>query len=104
MFISLLSPRGKGKEAVDYLRRLKPSKGITVQNIYATLGRYDVVLLFEATDIDGAMRFAIEVGTATDYTIETLAAVPVVDLSFYRPDFCEETVDHEVVDELEDGE
>ena len=104
MFISLLSPRGKGKKAVEYLRKLKPSKGITVQNIYATLGRYDAILFFEATDINRAMKFAIEVGTATDYAIETLAAVPVIDLSFYRPDFCEETVDHEVVDELEDGE
>jgi len=80
MFISLLSPRGKGKEAVEYLRKLKPPKGITVQNIYVTLGRYDAVLLFEASDINKAMTFAIEVGTATDYTIETLAAVPAINL------------------------
>ena len=57
MFISLLSPRGKGKKAVEYLRKLKPSKGITVQNIYVTLGRYDAVLLFEASDINKAMLF-----------------------------------------------
>ena len=83
-FISLLSPRGKGKEAVEYLRKLKPPKGITVQNIYVRLGRYDAVLLFDATDIDRAMRFAIEVGTATDYTIETLPAVPVIDFKAFR--------------------
>ena len=83
-FISLLSPRGKGKEAVEYLRKLKPPKGIIVENIYVTLGRYDAVLLFDATDIDRAMRFAIEVGTATDYTIETLAAVPVIDFKTFR--------------------
>ena len=83
-FISLLSPRGKGKEAIDYLRKLKPPRGITLQNIYVTLGRYDTVILFEATDIDRAMKFAIEVGTATDYTIETLAAVPVIDLKALR--------------------
>ena len=79
-FISLLSPRGKGKEAVDYLRKLRPPKGIVVHNVYVTLGRYDAVVVFEAVDINRAMKFAIEVGTATDYTIETLAAVPAVNL------------------------
>ena len=79
-FISLLSPRGLGKEAIDYLRKLKPPEGITIQNVYVTLGRYDAVVVFDATDIDRAMKFAIQVGTATDYTIETLAAVPAVSL------------------------
>ena len=83
-FISLLSPRGKGKEAIEYLKKLKPPKGVIVLNIYVTLGRYDAVVLFDAADIDRAMRFAIEVGTATDYTIETLAAVPVIDLKTIR--------------------
>lgn len=34
LFISLLSPRGLGKEAVNYLRKLKALKGITMNDFY----------------------------------------------------------------------
>lgn len=80
MFISLLSPKGKGKEALDYLRKLKPPEGIKIHNVYVTLGRYDAVIVFEVTDVNKAMGFAIDTGTVTDYTIETLTAVPIKDL------------------------
>jgi uncharacterized protein with GYD domain len=80
MFISLLSPKGKGKEALDYLRKLKPPKGIKIHGVYLTLGRYDAVVIFEVTDVNKAMTFAIETGFATDYTVETLTAIPIKDL------------------------
>ena len=80
LFISLLSPKGKGQEALDYLRRLKPPQGIKIHNVYVTLGRYDAVIVFEVTDVDKAMNFAIQTGSATDYTIETLSAIPIKDL------------------------
>ncbi len=80
LFMSLLSPKGKGKEAVDYLKKLKAPKGITIRDVYITFGRYDGVILFEAPDTKTALNFVMETGFATDYTIETLSAVPVKEL------------------------
>ena len=75
LFVSLLSPKGKGREAVNYLKELKAPQGITVRAIYFTFGRYDGVIVFEAPDPKTAMDFVMEIGFATDYTIETLTAV-----------------------------
>jgi uncharacterized protein with GYD domain len=80
LFVSLLSPKGKGKEAVDYLKKLKAPKGITIRDVYITFGRYDGVILFEAPDAKTALNFVMETGFATDYTMETLSAVPVKEL------------------------
>lgn len=80
LFVSLLSPKGKGKEAVDYLKKLKAPKGITVRDVYITFGRYDGVILFEAPGAKTALNFVMETGFATEYTIETLSAVPVKEL------------------------
>jgi uncharacterized protein with GYD domain len=80
LFMSLLSPKGKGKEAVDYLKKLKAPQGIKVHDVYVTLGRYDGVLVFEAPDPKTAMNFVMEIGFATDYTIETLTAIPAKEL------------------------
>ena len=80
LFITLLSPKGKGSEAVNYLRKLKARRGITVHGVYFTLGRYDGVIIFEAPDPKAAMNFVMETGFATDYTVETLTAVPAKEL------------------------
>lgn len=80
LFVSLLSPKGKGKKAVDYLKKLKAPQGIKIHDVYVTLGRYDGVIVFEAVDARTAMDFAMETGFATDYAIETLTAVPVIEL------------------------
>ncbi len=80
LFMSLLLPKGKGREAVDYLKNLTAPKGITIRDVCITFGRYDGVILFEAPDEKRALNFALEVGFATDYVIETLSAVPVKDL------------------------
>lgn len=76
LFMSLLSPKGKGKEAVDYLKKLKAPKGITIHDVYVTLGRYDGVVVFEAPNPKTAMSFVMDIGFETDYMIETLSAVP----------------------------
>jgi len=80
LFVSLLLPKGKGKEAVDYLKKLKAPQGIKVHDVYVTFGRYDGVIVFEAPDQKAAMNFVMETGFATDYTIETLTAVPAKEL------------------------
>lgn len=77
VFVSLLAPKGKGKEAINYLKKLKAPKGIKIHNIYVTMGRYDAVIVFEAANVKAAMNFAMNTGFTTDYAIETLTAVPV---------------------------
>ncbi len=80
MFISLLQPKGKGAEAIKYLKQLKPSRGITIKGVYFTYGRYDGFVMFEAPNEVAAMKFIMETGFATQYTVETLIAVPAKEL------------------------
>ncbi len=76
IFVTLLTPKGKGKEAISYLKKLKAPKGIKILNIYFTMGRYDGVIIFEASDAKAAIGFAADVGFTTDYSVETLTAIP----------------------------
>lgn len=80
VFITLLSPKGKGEEAVNYLKKLKAPAGITIREVYFTLGRYDGIIVFEAPDANKAMSFVMATGLATDYTAETLTAIPAKEL------------------------
>jgi len=80
LFITLLSPKGKGREAISYLKELKAPQGITIYNVYLTFGRYDGLIVFKAPDVKTAMNFVMETGFATDYTVETLTAIPVKEL------------------------
>jgi len=80
LFISLLSPKGKGKEAADHLKKLKAPRGIKVHDVYLTFGRYDGAIVFETADVKAAMKFVMGIGFATDYTVETLTAVPAKEL------------------------
>jgi uncharacterized protein with GYD domain len=80
LFMSLLSPKGKGKEAIAYLKKLKGPRGITIHDVYVTFGRYDGVVVFEAPDPKKAMSFVVDIGIQTGYLIETLGAVPVKEI------------------------
>jgi uncharacterized protein with GYD domain len=80
LFVMLLSPKGRGTEAVKYLKELKAPPGITIHDVYFTLGRYDGVIVFKALDVKTAMIFAMETGFDTDYTAETLTAIPAKEL------------------------
>jgi uncharacterized protein with GYD domain len=80
LFMSLLSPKGKGKEAIDYLKKLKAPKGITIHDVYVAFGRYDGVVVFEAPTHKTAMSFVVDVGIKTGYLIETLSAVPAKEI------------------------
>lgn len=66
LFMSSLSPRGMGKEAVDYLRKLKALNGITLHDVYVIFGRYDGVVVFEAANPKVAMRFVLDIAFETD--------------------------------------
>ncbi len=80
LFVTLLAPKGKGEAAVRYLKKLEAPKGITVRDVYFTFGRYDGIVVFEAPDVKTAMNFVMEVGFATDYSVETLTAVSAKEL------------------------
>ena len=80
LFVTLLTPKGKGREAVNYIKKLKAPKGIKILNVYFTMGRYDGVIIFEASDAKTAIRFAADVGFTTDYSVETLTAIPAKDM------------------------
>jgi uncharacterized protein with GYD domain len=74
LFITLLQPKG-GRGAVKYLEDLKPPEGVAIKGVYFTLGRYDGVVMFESEDAKAAMDFCMQMGFATDYTVETLTAI-----------------------------
>jgi len=75
LFITLLQPKGKGEDAVKYLKQIKAPKGITLKGVYFTYGRYDGIIMFEAASEVTAMKFIMDTGFATLYTVETLVAV-----------------------------
>lgn len=80
LFVSLLVPKGKGVEAVNYLKELKAPEGVTIRHVHFTFGRYDGVIIFEAPDNKTAMNFIMQVGFTTGYTVETLVAVSAKEL------------------------
>lgn len=78
IFISLSKVRKKLTkasiaEASKVIERAT-KEGVTFLNIYYTLGRYDVVVIFEAPDEKVAMKLAMAVGDIE--STETLVAVP----------------------------
>ncbi len=80
LFVTLLSPKGKGAEAVSYLKKLKPPRSITINAVYFTFGCYDGMIVFDAPDVKTAMNFVMETAFATDYTVETLTAIAAKEL------------------------
>lgn len=80
LFVTLLCPKGKGMDAVKYLKSLEQRESIKIRDVFFTFGRYDGVVIFEAPDEKAAMKFIMETGFSTEYTMETLIAVPAKEL------------------------
>jgi uncharacterized protein with GYD domain len=80
LFITLLSPKGKGIDAVKYLKSLKEKESVKIRDAFFTFGRYDGVIIFEAPNEKEAMKFVMETGFSTQYTVETLIAVPAKEM------------------------
>ena len=80
LFVTLLSPKGKGIDAVKYLKNLKEKEGVKVRDVFFTFGRYDVVIIFEAPNEKSAMKPVMKTGVSTEYTAETLIATPAKEL------------------------
>jgi uncharacterized protein with GYD domain len=78
IFVSLSKFRKKPDkpltaDATQRMEKLK-QKGIKILNWYWTLGRYDVVLVFEAPNEKEALKFIMNFGDIV--TSETLVAIP----------------------------
>jgi len=80
LFVTLLSPRGKGTDAVKYLKALKEKENIRIRDVFFTFGRYDGIIVFEAPNEKAAMKFVMETGFSTQYIVETLVAIPATEL------------------------
>jgi len=80
LFVTLLSPKGKGIDAVKYLKSLREKEGVKVRDVFFTFGRYDGVIIFEAPNEKSAMKFVMETGFFTEYAVETLIAIPAKEL------------------------
>jgi len=80
LFVTLLSPRGKGVDAVKYLKSLKETGNVKIRDVFFTFGRYDGIIIFEAPNEKEAMKFVMETGFSTQYTMETLVAVPAKEM------------------------
>lgn len=76
LFITLMKPKGKGANAVEYLKKLRGKDKVKIVSVYFTFGRYDGIIIFEAPNEEAAMKFVMETGFATQYMMETLIAVP----------------------------
>ena len=78
IFISLCKVRKKlTKESIAEATKViqrATEEGVKFLNIYYTLGRYDVVVIFEAPDEKIAMKMAMSIGDIE--STETLVAVP----------------------------
>jgi len=80
LFVTLLSPRGKGVDVVKYLKSLKEIGNVKIRDIFFTFGRYDGIIIFEVPNEKEAMKFTMETGFSTQYTMETLVAVPAKEM------------------------
>ena len=78
IFVSLSKFRKKPDKPLtaDATQRMEglKKKGIRILNWYWTLGRYDVVLVFEAPNEKEALKF--NVGFADIVATETMVAIP----------------------------
>lgn len=76
LFVTLMAPKGRGADAIKHLKDLRAPEGIKILHVFFTFGRYDGLIIFEAPNETAAMKFVMELGFATEYTMETLVAVP----------------------------
>ena len=76
LFVTLLYPKGKGADAVKHLKELRAPEGIAIREVFFTFGRYDGIIIFEASNEAAAMKFVMQTGFDTHYMMETLVAIP----------------------------
>ena len=83
-FIRLVTFTEKGisdpslsKSRSEEFKKEADNLGIKILAEYATLGRYDIVTIIEAPDIDTVDKLSMEQGKKGRTRVETLTAVPI---------------------------
>ncbi|MBI3002657.1 MAG: GYD domain-containing protein [candidate division NC10 bacterium] len=64
----------------EAFREAAKKMGVTVKEIYWTLGRYDVVSVFDAPDDETALRLMLSLGSLGNVRTETLRAFSVQEM------------------------
>jgi uncharacterized protein with GYD domain len=65
----------------DAIRELAGRYGVTMKQIYWTLGRYDVVTIVEAPNDEAVTAFALAIGAAGNVRTESLRAFSKEEMS-----------------------
>ncbi len=80
-FISLVNYTPKGIEKIkespnrlDRFKQLCESMGVTVDGFFLTMGRYDIVVIVDAPDLQTVAKVVLATGAAGAVRTETLPA------------------------------
>jgi uncharacterized protein with GYD domain len=65
---------------VDAIRELAKSVGVTVRDIYWTLGQYDIIAILDAPDEVAAIALGLSIGKAGNVRTQTLRAFSQVEM------------------------
>jgi uncharacterized protein with GYD domain len=76
-----LTPEGRAaaQREADYLLAIEDrvaAPGVNMMGVYATLGRFDYVVLVDAPDNEAVARFSLDLGVEAGVHIETLPVIP----------------------------
>jgi uncharacterized protein with GYD domain len=82
-FISLVKYQTKGVENIkespnrlDAVKQLCESMGAKVERFYLTMGRYDIIIIIEAPDLETAAKIILTTASKGSVSTETLPAFP----------------------------
>ncbi len=82
-FISLVKYQTKGIENIkespnrlDAVKQLCESMGARVESFYLTMGRYDIIIIIEAPDLETAAKILLTTTSKGAVSTETLPAFP----------------------------
>ena len=82
-YISLVQYKAKGIENIkespnrlDAVKQLCESMGAKVEGFYLTMGRYDIVMITEAPDLETVAKILLTVASSGNVGTETLPAFP----------------------------
>lgn len=81
-YISLVRYTGKGVENIkespsrlDAFKQLCESLGVTLDGFYLTMGRYDIMIIVDAPNIETATKLILTTTSGGAVTTETLPAL-----------------------------
>ncbi len=82
-YISLVKYKTKGIENIkespnrlDAVKQLCESMGATVEGVYLTMGRYDIIMIMDAPDLETAAKLILTTASKGAVSTETLPAFP----------------------------